>query len=83
MVLVDQRCHGASSHIADLKGAHTIGASATDIAQLFRSKFGGRAPAMVCLPPWHCPCCSHPSTSSAVLTFYCCHRFGTLHLLPL
>lgn len=47
MVLVDQRCHGNSSHVADLRPPHTIGASATDIAQLFRSKFGGHAPAMV------------------------------------
>lgn len=47
MVLVDQRCHGNSKDLTDLRPPHTIGASATDIAQLFRSQFSGQGPAMV------------------------------------
>ncbi len=47
MVLVDQRCHGLSSQVEGFRPPHTLGASATDVAQLFRSQFGGRAPNMV------------------------------------
>ena len=47
VVLVDQRCHGLSSQVdPPFRPPHTLGASATDVAQLFRARFG-RAPDMV------------------------------------
>jgi pimeloyl-ACP methyl ester carboxylesterase len=47
MVLVDQRNHGSSSLLPGLHPPHSIEASARDIVQLFRSRFGGRAPSVV------------------------------------
>mmetsp|Transcript_1895 Transcript_1895/g.5548 ORF Transcript_1895/g.5548 Transcript_1895/m.5548 type:complete len:333 (-) Transcript_1895:642-1640(-) len=47
VILVDQRCHGLSSQVAGFRPPHTLGASATDVAQLFRAAFDGRAPQMV------------------------------------
>lgn len=46
-MVVDQRCHGLSSQVEGFRPPHTLGASATDVAQLFRSQFGGHAPNMV------------------------------------
>ncbi|KAK9815258.1 hypothetical protein WJX72_000795 [[Myrmecia] bisecta] len=42
MSLVDQRNHGSSSQIPDLKPPHTIQASAGDLQDLVKQEFGGR-----------------------------------------
>ena len=42
MLLVDQRNHGKSGHLAGLNPPHTLAASAADIAALLRDVLGNR-----------------------------------------
>lgn len=54
VILVDQRCHGASTAVPGLHPPHNMEAAAADIARLINHRLGGQAPAALIgtfLPP--------------------------------
>jgi len=52
VLLVDQRCHGASAALPGLHPPHDMEAAAGDLANLVHRSLGGRAPAALVGAPW-------------------------------
>ena len=53
MILVDQRCHGASTAMPGLHPPHHLCAAACDLARLVAHSLGGQTPAAVVGEPYN------------------------------